>query len=92
MNEIPKSAETLLLELNKKYPKTVNRIRNIWGKTLIISDNGFIDIMTLEYGENKKNKDFLCINGWRIINRIHEIHSEIYGSIDRNEATWHLPV
>jgi hypothetical protein len=90
MNDIPKSAETLLLELNKKYPNTVNRIRNIWGKDLIISDNKFIDIMTVEYGDN--NKDLFCINGWRIVDRIHEIHSEIYGSIDRNEAMWHLPV
>lgn len=90
MNEIPKSVEILLLELNKKYPKTVDRIRNIWGKDLIISDNGFIDIMTVDY--NTKNKDLFCINGWRIIDRIHEIHRGIYGFIDRNEAIWHLPV
>lgn len=89
MNEIPTSVEILLLELNKKYPKTVERIRNIWGKDLIISDNGFIDIMTVDY--NTKNKDLFCINGWHIIDRIHEIHRGIYGFIDRN-VIWHITV
>lgn len=92
MDKLPEEVEILLSELNTKYPKTVNRIRNIWGKELIISDNGFIDIMTVEYGQIQKSKDNLCFMGWRIIDRIHEIHREIYGFIDRNHPLWHIPL
>ena len=90
MNEIPSEVEKLLVELNKKYPAVVRRIRSIWGKDKVKSDDAFFDIMTLElYDEDKPR---LCFVGWRIVDCIHEMHRSIYGFVDRSLPLWHLTV
>lgn len=90
MNNMPEEAVSLIIQLNNQYPDIAKRIRAAWGLDNKITDNMFLDIMTLNhYNENKPH---LTFEGWDNINRLHNIHREIYGFIDRNEAIWHLPV
>jgi hypothetical protein len=90
MDNIPEEALFLIIQLNNQYPDIAKRIRNIWGLDKKMTDNIFLDIMTLnDYNENKPKLSF---DGWNIVNKLHEIHRSIYGSIDRNAAIWHLPV
>jgi len=90
MNNIPEEAVFLIIQLHNQHPEISNRIRNIWGLDKKASDNTFLDIMTLnDYNENKPKLSF---DGWNIVNKLHEIHRSIYGSIDRNSAIWHLPL
>ena len=90
MNNIPEEAVFLIIQLNNQYPDIAKRIRNIWGLDKKMTDNIFLDIMTLnDYNENKPHLSF---DGWDNVNKLHNIHRSIYGSIDRNEAIWHLPV
>lgn len=90
MNEIPVEVENLLVELNKKYPATVRRIRSIWGKDKVKSDDEFFNIMILESYDEEKPR--LCFAGWRIVDRIQEIHRSIYGFVDRSLPLWHLTI
>jgi hypothetical protein len=90
MDNIPEEALFLIIQLNNQYPDIAKRIRNIWGLDKKMTDNIFLDIMTLnDYNENKSHLSF---DGWDNINKLHNIHRGIYGFIDRNDAIWHLPV
>lgn len=90
MDNIHEEAVLLIIQLNNQYPDIAKRIRNIWGLDKKMTDNIFLDIMTLnDYNENKPQLSF---DGWNTINKLHDIHRRIYGFIDRNEAIWHLPV
>ena len=90
MDNIPEEALFLIIQLNNEYPDIAKRIRNIWGLDKKMTDNIFLDIMTLnDYNENKPHLSF---DEWDNINKLHNIHREIYGFIDRNQAIWHLPV
>jgi hypothetical protein len=90
MDNIPEEALFLIIQLNNQYPDIAKRIRNIWGLDKKMTDNIFLDIMTLnDYNENKPHLSF---GGWDNINKLHNIHRGIYGFVDRNQAIWHLPV
>jgi hypothetical protein len=90
MDNIPEEALFLIIQLNNQYPDIAKKIRNIWGLDKKMTDNIFLDIMTLN--DYKENKPHLSFDGWDNINKLHNIHRGIYGFVDRNQAIWHLPV